>query len=150
MGLWRNSQIKYLKINGKVCLFALLRGHYLQAAGGDIGGGDETEALDVDDDTLLTGCAGYATYHARELTGDDTHDVAALVVDLAGVDHTNILTDGARGDDEALHALVRDHQRGIVAAGGLMEVVVVVGNEGTDCRFLDGQVEGTRFGMGKK
>ena len=112
------------------------RGDDLKAAGGDVGGGNEAETLNVDDDALLAGCTGYTTFDSLELSCGDTDNVATLVVDMLGLDHTHVVAVGCQGHHETVHGGIGDDKRRVVAIGAYGEVVVVVGYEGTNVRFL--------------
>ena len=141
-----------LKITKKVGLYFIRlcgRSNNLQTSCGNVGGGDEAETLELDDDTLLSGNTGYTTLDTLELADGDTNEVAALVVDMLGADHTDIVAVGRQGGDKALHGLIRDDERRIEAVGTYAEVVVVVGDEGTDDRIFQGRSKGLGFGTGK-
>ena len=106
-------------------------------------------ALDVDDDSLLARCTRHSTFNSLELTNCDSDNVATLVVNILGLDHSDIVAVGGQGLDETVHGGIGDDKRRIVAIGAYGEVVVVIGYEGTNVGFLHKGVEGGSFGLGK-
>ena len=101
-------------------------GYYLDAASGDVGGGDEAYALDLYDDALLACGSCYSPFDSLKLSCGDADDVSALVVDVAGIDYAYVTAFGCGGNDEAVHASVGHDEGWVVAGFGVTEVVVVV------------------------
>ena len=121
----------------------------MQASGGDIGGGNEAETLEVDDDTLLTGCSGYSTLDSLELAGDDTDNVTAFIMDMLGFYHSYIVAVGGQCPHEIVHGNIGDDKRRIITVCPQMKVVVVVGNDRPNVWFLQDGVKDGGFGLGK-
>ena len=124
-------------------------GYYLDAASGDVGGGDEAYALDLYDDALLACGSCYSPFDSLKLSCGDADDVSALVVDVAGIDYAYVTAFGCGGNDEAVHASVGHDEGWVVAGFGVTEVVVVVVDEGAHACLFHDAGDGLRGGMCK-
>ena len=101
----------------------------MQEGFGDVGGGDEADAGEVDDDTLLAGNACHTAFDAPEGTVGDADTLAAAEMALRRGDVQQVFAAAAGGEDEVLHLAQRDGQRRVVLTLPF-EMVKVEGNEG--------------------
>lgn len=107
-------------------LCKLIATYLFEEVGRDIGGGKAgLQAFEMDDDTLLSGDAGYAAHDALEGAGGDTNQIVGHEPTGFEVDFHHMFVKKRCCLDKRLHIPAADSQRRVVACFVCNKMVVI-------------------------
>ena len=104
--------------------------YLFQIGCGDVGGGDEGDALQFDDDATLAGSTGHQTSDTLELAISDNDRLATHVMNIFGINLHDVVIVDAADANEVHHALIVNFHHRVGSVGMGVTVVVIETNKG--------------------